>query len=447
MIATMTFEESLAYLDKLYHRPIQPAAQVGLRRIAYLLGRLGNPQRTFRAVHVAGSNGKGSTNAMLASILQSAGFRTGQFSSPHLESITERIAVNRARISPCDWERHWRELGPLVEDMTENAPADYGLGRPAYFEVLFAMMALHFAASGVEWAAVETGLGGRFDATNTLDSDVAVITNISLEHTQVLGTTIRKIAAEKAAIIKPGSHAVTTAEDPDALEVIEDSACKVGASLIRAPRDICARSESRSLDGQTLSLQSADTSLRVSLQCPAAYQTGNVAAAYGAALALRSRGVISTDDEIAVGLSTAELPGRFEIASRAPLIILDGAHNPAAARELRRAIDELLPHRQILLVFAAMADKDIPAMAQALGPRASRVVVTGVPGAQRSATVDSVAAAFKPHCASVACAATDGVALHEVLHPGGGNSDSVVTGSMYLVGYVRERLERMAATS
>jgi dihydrofolate synthase/folylpolyglutamate synthase len=154
-----------------------------------------------------------------------------------------------------------------------------------------------------------------------------------------------------------------------------------------------------------------------------------------------------TDDEIALGLSTAELPGRFEIASRAPLIILDGAHNPAAARELRRSIDELLPRRQVLLVFAAMEDKDIPAMAQALGPRASRVVVTAVPGAQRSATVESVAAAFKPHCVSVMRAVTDGESLQQVLHPGGGNSASVVTGSMYLVGYVRERLEIVAATS
>jgi dihydrofolate synthase/folylpolyglutamate synthase len=444
MITTMSYAESLAYLDGLYHKPILPAAQVGLRRITYLLECLGHPERSFRSVHVAGSNGKGSTNAMMASILQAAGFRTGRFSSPHLDTLAERIAVDGALISPLEWERHWRGLGPLVEAMTEGSLPEYALGRPAYFEVLFAMMALHFSASEVEWAAVETGLGGRFDATNTLASDVAVITNISLEHTQVLGRTVREIAGEKAAIIKAGSHAVTAVEDPDPLAIIEASAARAGAPLLRVPGDVEVQVRSRDLEGQTLTLGSPAPPLEITLTSPPEYQTRNAGAAYAATLALRERGVDISDHAIARGFSCVELPGRFEVASRAPLIVLDGAHNPAAARELRQAIDELLPERELVLLFAAMADKDIRAMARALGPSPLRVVVTTVPGADRSATLDSTLAAFAGQGHQVTPEPEPTAAFHLALRAATGDNALVVTGSMYLVGYVRTKLAGMA---
>jgi dihydrofolate synthase/folylpolyglutamate synthase len=447
MSVTLTFEDSIVYLDALYRKPILPAAQVGLRRIAYLLERLGNPQRRFRSVHVAGSNGKGSTTAMVASILQAAGFDTGRFSSPHLESINERITVNATSISRSDWERHWQVLGPIVLEMSENPPPDYALGRPAYFEVLFALMALHFAGSGVEWAVVETGMGGRFDATNTLAPDVAVITNISLEHTEVLGKTTREIAGEKAAIIKPGSHAVTAAEDPDALDVIAGSARRAGAPLARVPQEVRAPSLSRGLGGQQLCLESATDALAVALPSPPAYQAQNAATAYATVLALRMRGTDLPDEAIARGYAAVDLPGRFEVVSLEPLVVLDGAHNPAAARELCLAIDELLPGKQVDLLFAAMADKDIAAMAAALGPRVSSVIATSVPGAHRSGKVSSIAEDFEQYSVDVMSVESPDDALQAALARRSHGAALVITGSMYLVGYARHRLSSLAVAS
>jgi len=236
VIDQQRYTESIEALDALYHGPIMPATEVGLRRVQYLLRRLGDPQNTFRSIHVAGSSGKGSTTSMIGSILQAAGFRTGYFRSPHLYDYTERINVDGVDIPRAHWVRHLDRVWPIVQDMRDDALPDYDLGRPSFFEVMFVLMALHFDESGVEWAAVETGLGGRLDATNSLLPDVAVVTDISLEHTRVLGNTVAAIATEKAAIIKPRTNAVTAARDPEALAVIEARARAVAAPHERPDR-------------------------------------------------------------------------------------------------------------------------------------------------------------------------------------------------------------------
>ena len=436
----LTFEESIAYLDSLYHQPLVPASQVGLRRATYLLGRLGDPHRAFRAVHVAGSCGKGSTTTMVGSVLQATGCRTGYFRSPHLETYTERIRVNDADIDPSDWERCFSRVHPVVESMRSGSPADYQLGRPALFEVLFALMALYFAEQGVEWAAVETGLGGRLDATNLLEADVAIVTNVSLEHTQVLGTITSAIAVEKAAIIKPGSHAISAAQDASALAVIEQRAATVGARLLLVGDDVRWQVQRENLMGQRVRLKSSSSCLEVELGLAGRFQAANAATAFAAVLGLRERGVEIEDAAIVQGLESVRMPGRLELVSTDPFVILDGAHNPAAAHELRRAAEHLLGDRRIVLLIAAMADKDLSGIARELGPISDLVILTRVPGTERAAPSAALEAAFEPWT-HVRLTIDD---VDQALEQAGAELDSesvlLVTGSLYLVGHVRKAL-------
>lgn len=439
------YKESIRQLEDLYHGPIMPAAQAGLRRIRYLLHRLGDPQTRFRSVHVAGSSGKGSTTSMIGSILQAAGFRTGYFRSPHLYEYTERVSVDGLDIDRGDWVDHFDQVWPVVEDMRSGTSPDYDLGRPSFFEVLFALMAQHFAGSGVEWAAVEAGMGGRLDATNSLDSDVAVVTNISLEHTHVLGKTIAAIAAEKAAIIKPGSYAVTAAQDPEALTVIEARAREVGAPLLRVGTEIRAQITREDLEGQDLHICGV-SSLDIHLPLPGVFQAWNAATAIAAAVALRERGVTFPDNAIRTGLSSVSAPCRLDIVSKEPLVIFDGAHHPAAIDELITSLERIIPNQRVVALFAAMADKDVRRMALRLASIAEAVVLTRAPGTERARPPAELANDFADVDIEV-MVEDDVVRAWERARALAGPDDALlVTGSMYLVGFLRHILARAPVT-
>jgi dihydrofolate synthase/folylpolyglutamate synthase len=450
----LTFHESIEYLEDFYHQPLIPTAKTGLARAAFLLERVRNPHLAFRSIHVTGSCGKGSTTTMIGSILQAAGLRTGYFRSPHLCSYTERIAIDGVEISTDTWEWCFNRLLPTIEAMRANSLPGYCLGRPALFEVLFALMALYFAEEGVEWAAVEAGLGGRLDATNLLPSAVAVITNVSLEHTQVLGDTVAAIAREKAAIIKAGSYAVTASHESEALSIIHQRAAEVGAPLIIVGQDVLVHVGSEQLTGQEIVLfqrdrqpQAADSiaredrrMLRVCLPLGGTFQAENAATAYAAALALQEHGISVSDEAITVGLESVTMPGRFEVISYEPLIILDGAHNPAAATELRKTIMRLVPNRRTVLLFAAMSDKDLSAMARELSQIAATVVATRAPGTGRAADPSALADSFRANGSQVIVEEDAGVALMRARAEVGAQDLLLIAGSLYLVGYVRSLL-------
>jgi len=251
----ISFEDSIQLLEALYRKPLVPARLAGLRRTYTLLNLLDNPHRGIRTIHVSGTAGKGSTTTMVGSILTAAGFQTGLFRSPHLRHYPERIAVGEDEINEGDWLRLFQQVWPLVEMLAQNEPAEYRLGRPSLFEVLFAMSSLYFRECQVEWAVVEAGIGGRFDPTNALAPDVAVITNVSLEHTRILGPTVAAIAGEKAAIIKPGGASVTAARDPEALEVIQSRARLVGSPLTIVGRDLQVHRRDAALTHQAVSFE------------------------------------------------------------------------------------------------------------------------------------------------------------------------------------------------
>lgn len=440
MTGQQQYEESIRQLEQLYHGPIMPAAQVELRRIRYLLNRLGNPQDAFRSVHVAGSSGKGSTTSMIGSILQNAGFRTGYFRSPHLYEYTERISIDGADIDRSDWVRHFERVWPVVVAMRDGTLRDYDLERPSFFEVLFAMMSLHFAESGVQWAAVETGLGGRLDATNSLRPDVAVVTNISLEHTRVLGDTIAAIAGEKAAIIKPGAHAVTAAQDSEALTVIEARARDVGVPLLRVGTEIGVQIVREDLQGQDLLLRANEAvkePLNVHLPLPGAFQAQNAATAFGAATALRARGVALPDETVRAGLHTVTVPCRLEIVATTPTIIFDGAHHPAAIDELVTSLERMVPDRRVVAVFAAMSDKDVRRMARRLSKIAQTVVLTRAPGTERAASPAALAESFTETGVRTVLEDDPSRAWDLARAETGPDDVLLVTGSMYIVGFLR----------
>ncbi|GAC1519246.1 MAG: folylpolyglutamate synthase/dihydrofolate synthase family protein [Chloroflexota bacterium] len=437
----MRYHESIAFLEELVQRPHEPASVVGLERAARLLAEIGDPQTRFRSVHVAGSSGKGSTTTMIASVLQRANLRTGVFRSPHLRDYTERITVDGHDIARQDWIRCFQQVWPVVEDMQDNRLPGYRFGRPSLFEILFAMAALYCAERNVHWAAIETGMGGRLDATNTLQPDVAVVTNVSLEHTHILGDTVQEIAREKAAIIKEGAHSVTAA-DGEALDVIRARAQRVHSPLTEVPRDIAVRVTSPSLHGQTIQLATNNGDVAFTMPLAGGYQARNAATAYGAIRALRARGIDIPEAAVVQGFEHLLVPGRFEIISDQPLVLVDGAQNIAGCVELASSLSTLPAASRRVLLFATMKDKDIVRMALTLGPAVDEVVVTTVPGTDRGASPDSIAPSFGRVCPHVSVEPDVDRALHEILDRAAQDTMVIVAGSLYLVGFARDALMR-----
>lgn len=333
-------------------------ARLGLERMTRLLAALGEPQRTLRCVHVAGTNGKGSTAAMVAAALQRAGHRVGLYTSPHLSRFSERLRLDGGEIGAV-------ELLRLLDRVQACG------GEPTFFETLTAMALLWFAEQRVSVAVVETGLGGRLDATNVLQPLVSVITSIGLDHTEVLGATLPQIAAEKAGIIKPGVPAVVAAAAPEVERVFSERCAALGAPLWLERRDFACGAGAdeallyRGLDGSALG------PLRLAL--PGQHQWRNAALALATLELLAEQGVGSTVEQRLAALATVRWPGRLEWIDAQHL--LDCAHNAAGARALAAAV---APRCDFALIFAALQDKPVGPMLEALRPCTARLVLTRV---------------------------------------------------------------------
>jgi dihydrofolate synthase/folylpolyglutamate synthase len=327
------------------------SAKLGLERIVAVLAALGNPERAYRVVHVAGTNGKGSTCAMIDAGLRAAGVRTGLFTSPHLIEPTERIQIDGIPVSAGDFERAFN----VVHEVAEKLDLDC---HPTYFETVTAMAFWLFREKQAHTAVVEVGLGGRLDSTNVVNPALTVITPIDFDHEAYLGHTIEAIAGEKAGILKPGVSAVFSRQRPEALKVLEARAAQVNARVTHFEdfeiRDLVVDARGSRFSG---------------IVCPLAgeHQVDN---AVTAALALRALGVSPA------GIAEARWPGRIEYVSPNPDIILDGAHNPAGARSLARYLERFYAGRRIWLVYGAMRDKAIDEVAGVLVPLAAELVLT-----------------------------------------------------------------------
>lgn len=344
-------------------------AEFKLDRMHDLLARLGDPHRKYPVLHVAGTKGKGSTSALMASALTAAGYRTGLYTSPHLQDYAERIQLDGVAIP------HGR-LPELVEQVRPHVAK---IEKLTTFEITTAIAFLYFAQEGAEAAVIEVGLGGRLDATNVVSPCVSVITSISYDHTFVLGDTLTLIAGEKGGIIKPGVPVVSSPQKDEALEVLERLAQERGCPFTLVGRDLTFEPLDRSIEGQSLKIvhrpQSIVQQNPVILRIPllGAHQVENAATAYAA---LKVCGLKVPDEAIWQGFAAVKWPCRFEIARREPPLIFDSAHNQDSFLRLRQTLDDYYPGRPVILVMGASRDKRFPAMLEEIAPRLRLVIAT-----------------------------------------------------------------------
>ena len=424
----MTSSESREYLGHLQHFGIK----LGLENIATLCAALGDPQDRFPSIHVAGTNGKGSVSAMLAGIMKEHGFRTGLYTSPHLARVEERIRVDGASIPPLRFRGMLERLKATIDGLMAGGRLAY---HPTYFEVLTALAFLQFAERKVDIAVLEVGMGGRFDATNVVRPLVSVITTIAKDHEKHLGSSLKKIAFEKAGIIKPGVPVVCGVRCGDALREIRRVARERGAPVVEAFGP-----------GRTLEVRPVRGGYRF------VYSGERGRYAFSPALAGRHQGT-----NAAVAIATAEVlartwkplekamivraigqtrwEGRLETVSRRPLVVLDGAHNVEGAEALAAHIRETVG-KPVVLIFAAMQDKDIRAMTRILFPLCETVILTRVPY-KRSATPEELAAAAPPFKGRVLLEPDTRKAVRLALAESRGRTPVVIAGWLFLIGEVK----------
>jgi dihydrofolate synthase/folylpolyglutamate synthase len=419
----VTYQESLEYLTSLGRFGIK----LGLKRTEALLHALGDPQELVQGVLVAGTNGKGSVCAMVSSVLQAAGYRVGLMPKPHLISYTERIQVDQRPIAEGDLAALLTELQPAINKVAAE------LGPPTEFEILTSAAFYYFARAGIDLLVCEVGLGGRLDSTNVLDLGINVITNIALDHTQHLGSTLEAIAAEKAGILKPDSIAITGAQPP-ALAVIEAKARDQRIPLLRLGQEI----EVSAIDKDWAGVQATITTpggtyrnLRIPLL--GIYQADNAALAVASIDALRSRGWDISDGALRDGLARTRWPGRLEVIDRDPIVLVDGAHNPAGLERSLEAAQKLAKSRPLVIVFGAMKDKDLSSML-ALLRRVNAPLIFSRIDWHRAAPPADLAALFHGESETAESAAE---ALSRARERAGRAGMVFVCGSLYLVGEVK----------
>jgi dihydrofolate synthase/folylpolyglutamate synthase len=374
----LNYKAALAYIDTFINSERSPdfsrqARFYNLERISRLLAHLGNPHRRLKVVHVAGSKGKGSTAALIASILTHAGYKTGLFTQPHLITPRERCRINSRLISEAEFAEYVDRLKPSIEAMTELE----SIGRVSFFEIYTALAFTYFADNAVDFAVIEVGLGGRLDATNVVDPLVSVITPISLEHTAILGDTHEAIAKEKAEIIKLNRPVVLAPQLPEAQAVFEAVAADRDAPMDEVGRDIHLKRKDWNINGQTLDLTTQSVfypDLFLSLH--GEHQAFNAATAVGCIERIRQAGYEVPRTSIYNGLKEVRWAGRMQVVGRSPVILLDGAHSPTSAEALCKAIREVFRYRRLILVVGLMRDKDLQAIGQVLCPFADEIITT-----------------------------------------------------------------------
>jgi dihydrofolate synthase/folylpolyglutamate synthase len=444
----MNYQQALDYLysfiDTEKKLPRTPA-EFNLPRTAALLRALGEPQHAFPSVVIAGTKGKGSTAALLESIVRHAGLRTGLWTSPHLHSYRERIQVDRCPISQQELVQAVEAIRPVVEAFDPQP-----FGRLSVFALGFAIALRYFAARNVDLAILEVGLGGRYDCANVVTPLLSVITSISYDHMQVLGDTLAQIASEKAGILKPGVPAITVPQHPEAQEVIVRVAAEVGAPLWIAAELSDRRPEINALSIAQLQAPTMFDPFErycgpTATALQGVFQRENTRLAVGAALLLRDAGLPIADAAIAAGLATARWPGRMEVVTGEPPIVLDGAHNGDSAHKLIQSIAEAFPGRRIVLVFGTSQDKDLNRILVELMPAVDALVLTHSRHPRALTDLEALAARARPllRCPdrTPIVLTTDVPEALEAARGLAGPADLIcVTGSLFVVAAARETL-------
>ena len=351
-----------------------------LGRIRALTELLGDPQHAYPVIHLTGTNGKGSTAAMIESLLRADGLRTGRFTSPHLMNVTERITIDGEPISDERFDELWLEIKPYAalvdQQMIDGVPM-------TFFEIITAMAFAAFADAPIDVAVVEVGLGGAWDATNVADADVAVVTPIDLDHTHLLGKTITEITQEKAGIIKPGAHAILAGQSVEAAEILLARCAEVGALPQREGLDFGVIDRKLAVSGQLIRLSGADGPVDdIFLPLYGAHQAANAGQALAAVEAFLGLKALNPD-VIREGFAQVHFPGRLELVRRSPAVVLDAAHNPHGAQAASAAITEAFAFTPLIGVIAVMVDKDARGILEGFEEIMNHVVITQVASTSR----------------------------------------------------------------
>lgn len=412
-----------------------------------LMGALGHPERRFPSVLVAGTNGKGSTSALLASILRSAGYATGLYTSPHLVRVNERIRINDEEISDAEFSEIHNRVEQAATALVSRGQLPW---HPSFFEMLTAMAFEYFASAGIEVAVLEVGMGGRLDATNIVDPCVAVITDIALDHQNFLGNTITEIAGEKAGIIKPGGVVVTLPQHPQASDVIGHAVLDRNARAVSAADYMPVTSPAadeperrQNITRMSYTLSVLGQQIEVASPLVGQHQMRNIALAITAAVELRNFGFNITAQVVEKGIRDTRWPGRFQVfpaTNTSPEFVLDVAHNPAGAWALRSTLTATYPGRPLTFVFGAMHDKAIAEMAKILFPLTERVLATHA-NSPRAASPEQIRDAAASTGAEIECLPHVRGALQRAREVTPASGVVVVTGSIYVVGEALEFLK------
>jgi len=436
----MRFLASLSDYERL--RIVRYTSQnFDLDRMRTLLRKLGNPQEKFKSVHVAGTKGKGSTCAMIASMLQAAGYKVGLYTSPHLVDIRERIQIDGHMIPHAELARLIRQIQPIANRMRPM---------PTYFDVLTAVAFKYFAEQEIDIAVVETGLGGRLDSTNVIKPEVTAITSISKDHMAQLGNTLAKIAEEKAGIFKKDVPAVTIAQDLEVEPVLRRVAEKVGA-----PFDVAGKSIEFSYRFESSRMLGPHN--RVCLTTPASkfehlavpllgeHQAVNCGLALSVIDRLKQRGFEINDMKAMEGLARTKIPGRMEMVNQMPRVIVDGAHNAASLDAMMRAIGQHIPYDSMVVIFGCCSDKDVAGMLERITSGADKVIFTNVNNI-RSADPEELAARYVELYGKMAQVAPNLAGALEIANRAVTKEDLIcITGSFYLVGEAKKYFASKAA--
>ncbi len=437
--ALSPFQRALRYLSTLADYERQRIVRYNpvnfnLDRMRTLLKKLGNPQDSFRSVHIAGTKGKGSTCAMTAAMLQGCGYKVGIYTSPHLIDIRERIVINGEMISEADFGRLVRNVQPIANKLKPAA---------TYFDVLTAVAFKYFAEQKVDIAVVETGLGGRLDSTNVLKPEVTAITSISKDHMAQLGHTLTAIAKEKAGIFKPGIPAVTVQQTPEVEAVLKQVSTEVGAPLDITGKTIefSYRFESSRLMGphNRICLSTPNSKFEhLAVPLLGEHQAINCGLALSILDRLKTRGLAISDAAVMAGLAKTNVPGRMEMVNAMPRVLVDGAHNAASLDAMLKAIGQHIPYDSMVVIFGCCADKDVPGMLERITAGADKVIFTKVNNI-RSANPGELAATYTElygKMAQVAPTLEDALAIANRAVT---KEDLIcITGSFYLVGEAKQ---------
>lgn len=400
-----------------------------LEHVQELLARMGNPHLASKTIHITGTKGKGSVAAMISSVLTASGYKTGLYTSPHLLNLRERIQIDGKPISEDEFADTMAEVKPFLESMKE----DSRFRQLTYFEALTALAFAYFRKKQTEFQVLEVGLGGRLDATNVVPRPlVSVITSISLDHTQILGSTLKEIAGEKAGIIKPGCWVVLSPQPEEAALVIGNTCKERKANVVQVGKDILWEGTGGNLWHQSLTIQGKTGSYQVDIPLLGDFQLENAATAVAALEVVSLAGFPIPPSAITRGLSQVRWPGRFEILRHEPVVLVDGAHNRQSIKALVNNIRAYFPSRPIFLIFGTSADKDIPGMVEELAPFLSGVIVTRA-NHPRAASPSALALEFARRGIEPEISNSVAEALSLALSRAEGQKVICATGSLFLV--------------